>query len=153
MHKIFFLMSIIPSCMIGMGTDEVIIELRAKYIRFCTHAGSVHHHSFWDLDATMKEIIQLQEANPNIPQNFYAELYENYELNLCSRAIAASKVAKRIAYSQIDDSIAQLPHKPDLYNFEPDNTIVRAVDYLVVFEQKIIIANRLREILRKKAGL
>lgn len=153
MHKIFFLMSIIPSCMIGMGTDEVIKELKANYVRFCTHAGSVHHNSCFDLDATMKGIIQLQESHPNIPQSFYTKLYEEYDLTLCSRAIAASKVAKRIAYSQIDASIAHLPHKPDLYNFEPDDTIVRAVDYLTIFEKKIITANRLREILRKKAGL
>lgn len=72
---------------------------------------------------------------------------------MCSYPIAASKVAERIAFSQIDASISQLPHKPDLYNFEPDDTIVRTVDYLVVFEKKIITANRLREILRKKAEL
>lgn len=77
MHKIFFLMSIIPSCMIGMGTDEVIKELKDNYVRFCTHAGSVTHTSFWELDATMQEIIRLQEKRILIYLKVFIQTYIN----------------------------------------------------------------------------
>jgi hypothetical protein len=151
MHKLIFLMAIISGSSLAME-GEVTSTLVDKYLDFCVLVRSLEHNP-GRLNSAIKEIITLQDRHPDIPQSFYVLLFERHELSLLTGALAASKAARRIAYSQIDASIAQLPDKPDLYNFKPDRTLIIAVDYISGFEGKIIIANRLLEILRKKAGL
>lgn len=141
-----------PSCIIGMQENELYSQIIINYNNFLLLSRSVDSESIIELKKTYKVIIDLQDKHPSIGQAEYKRLYELYELNLRTLPLGALKIVELWAQGTMNKYVMQ--GAIDIFSSPPNNIDLGSiVSYVSLFEQKRIIAERLVETLRKKAGL